>query len=130
MPRTINETPTYRRHKAKNLAFCRVRLANGQSKTLYLGAWKSAASKAEYARTVALVSANGGTYPDALDDLTVNEALVRYVKHIDASFIDADGATLPSVQNMKSALSTLRRFLDRRLFPNSDRPNSKPAALA
>ena len=58
MPRPFNSVPVYARHKAKNLAYCNVRLANGQRKDLYLGPWKSAASKIEHARVVALVAAN------------------------------------------------------------------------
>ncbi len=58
MPRPLSTVPAYSRHKASNQAFCTVRLANGQSKDIYLGTWKSPASKDEYARIVALLSAN------------------------------------------------------------------------
>ncbi len=108
MPRPFNHFPAYARHNGKNLAYCSVRLANGQRKDLYLGAWNSASSKAEYARIVSVVAANNGIYPDSADDLTVNEALVRYVKHIEGSLIDGDGKPLPGVVNIKSALSTLK----------------------
>ncbi len=108
MPRPINAVPIYSHHKASNQAFSTVRLPSGERKTIYFGTWKSAASKAEYARVVALVSANNGVYPDASLDLTINEALVRYVKHIDATLIDGDGNILPSVSNIKSALTTLK----------------------
>src|SRR5262245_30256600 len=47
MPRRPNEFPSYRRHKSTNQVVCTVRLANGKRKDMYLGRWKSAASKAE-----------------------------------------------------------------------------------
>jgi integrase len=108
MPRPQNAVPVYRRHRATNQAVCTVRLASGGRKDLYLGRWNSPASKAEHNRVVAVVAANHGVYPDDVADLTVSEALARYARHIDATYIDADGKPLPSVKNIKSALSTLR----------------------
>jgi hypothetical protein len=104
MPRPLNPFPTYLRHKPTNQAVCTIRLPNGQRKDLYLGRWKPAYSKTEYARIVALVSANDGIYPDAPLDLTVHEALVRYVRHIDASLIGPDGSLLPSVEPRSSGI--------------------------
>ena len=82
MPPRPNEVPSYRRHKSTNQAVCTVRLANGKAKVVYLGTWKSAASRAEYGRVVSFVSTNGGIYPSAADDLTVNEALIPYTSRL------------------------------------------------
>jgi hypothetical protein len=82
MPRRPNNVPIYRCHKPTDQAVCTVRLANGKAKVVYLGKWKTAASKAEYGRVVSVVSVNGGIYPSAADDLTVNEAPVRYTSRL------------------------------------------------
>ena len=86
MPRRRADFPAYLRHKPTNQALCRVRLANGALKSIYLGPWRSAASKAEYARVIALVAANGGTFPSATADLSLNEALARYARHVNGYY--------------------------------------------
>src|SRR5262245_7445772 len=110
MPRPSNNIPSYLRHGATGRAFCRVRLANGQRHDIYLGAWNSASSKAEHSRIVALVAANGGVYPDATADLTVNEALVRYAKFIDGYYRTADGTPTTTLRNIKITLGYLKRL--------------------
>ena len=75
-----------------------------------MGPWKSAASKAEYGRVVAVVAANGGIYPSSADDLSVDEALVQYTKHITAYYLDPDGRPSRSVENIKSVLGYLTRL--------------------
>ena len=110
MPRPSNYVPVYARHKAKNLAYCNVKLANGQSKTLYLGPWKSAESKNEHARIIAVVAANNGIYPDGSEDLTINEAMVRYVKHVDAYYQNPDGTPADSALNIKTALRPMKEL--------------------
>jgi integrase len=108
MPRQPNAVPVYRRHKPTNQAVCTVRLAGGWTKDIYLGRWNSAASKAEYNRVVALVVANGGIYPEADPDLTVNEALARYVRFIDGYYLDSDGTPSLSGSKIKKVLRYLR----------------------
>lgn len=109
MPPRPSELPSYRRHKSTNQAVCTVRLANGKRKDLYLGPWKSAASKAEYGRVVSLVSLNGGIYPSAAADLTVNEALVRYARHVESYNRDPDGKPSATVVKIKWVLGYLKR---------------------
>jgi integrase len=113
MPRPRNLVPAYSRHKTTQQAVCTVRLANGQRKVIYLGKWQSAASKADYARIVALVSANAGIYPESTPDLTVNEALVRYIKHVDAYYVDPNGWPCRSADNIKAAVGYLKRLFGR-----------------
>lgn len=110
MPRPSNVVPVYRRHKPTNQAVCTVRTATGQRKDLYLGRWNSAESKTEFARIVAIVGTHGGIYPVENHDLTVNEALLRYVKYIESFYVDADGTPSRSVDNIKIALGYLRRL--------------------
>ena len=110
MPRLPAQVPTYRRHKPTNQAVCTVRLANGQRKDLYLGPWNSAPSKSEYGRVVALVGANGGIYPSAVEDLSVNESLVLYTRFINGYYVDPDGRPSRSVENIKAVLGYLKRL--------------------
>jgi len=114
MPRRPNDIPLYRRHKPTNQAVCTVRLVSGRRRDLYLGAWRSPVSKAEYARIVAIISANGGIFPSSADDLTVNEALVLYTRHITACYVEPDGSPSRSVENMyvATAPADLRRSFD------------------
>jgi integrase len=109
MPRTPNEVPVYRRHKPSKQAVCTVRLPGGTYKQLYLGKYKSAASKAEYSRVVELVSANDGIYPVAGRDLTVNEAMIRFVKHCDEYYVDAAGSPTGTAADLKITLGYLKR---------------------
>jgi integrase len=110
MPRRPNNVPIYRCHKPTNQAVCTVRLANGKAKVLYLGRWKSAASKIEYGRVVSLVSVNGGIYPSAADDLTVNEALLRYTTHVESYYVEPDRSPSGTVVKIKFVLGYLRRM--------------------
>jgi|SRR5262245_35367337 len=110
MPRPQCFTPSYRHHRPTNQAVCTVRLANGSRKDLYLGRWKSARSKEEYARVVALIAATGGIYPSAADDLSINETLILYTRHIDGCYIDPDGRPSRSVRNIKAVLGYLTRL--------------------
>ncbi len=110
MSRQPLQVPSYRRHKPTKQAVCSVRLANGQRRDLYLGVWESAGSKLEYGRIVALIAANGGIYPSAADDLTVNEALARYTRHVNAYYVEADGTPSRSVENIHFVLGYLTRL--------------------
>jgi integrase len=110
MPRPSKDFPSYLRHSVTGLAFCRVRLASGQRRDIYLGAWNSPASKAEHARIVALVVTNHGVYPEASPDQTVNEALVRYVSFIDVYYRDSTGQPTTTLRNTKVTLGYLRRL--------------------
>lgn len=110
MPRPRSETPIYRRHKSHNQAVSTVRLANGERRDLYLGPWKSAASKNEHARIVALVTANGGIYPSAANDLSLDEALVVYTRYVESYYVVPDGRSSRSADNIKAALCYLTRF--------------------
>lgn len=110
MPRPSNAVPTLRRHKSSGQAVTTVRLPNGTTKDLYLGNHGSAAARTEYARVVALVAANGGTFPDADTNVTVAEAIARFKKHAEAYYKDADGKPLRSLDNLKDAIRYVREL--------------------
>jgi hypothetical protein len=110
MPRPRSFTPSYRRHRPTNQAVCAVQLANGGRKDLYLGRCKSARSKEEYARVVALVAANGGISPSAADDVSMTEALVLYTRHINSYYINHDHRPSRSTKNIKMLLGHLTRL--------------------
>jgi hypothetical protein len=104
MPRTPNAVPIYRRHKPTDQAVCTVRLPGGGSKQFYLGRYKSAASRAEYERVVALVSANGGVYPTAGQDVTVSEALLVFVQFAERHYRNQDGRPTGTAEDLKITL--------------------------
>lgn len=110
MSRRPNLVPALRHHKPTNQAVTTVRLPDGGTKDLYLGKHGSAAAGSEYARIVSLLAANGGTYPSIRNDLTVNEALVRYLKFATAFYRDPDGSQSRSLENTKTALRDLRKL--------------------
>ena len=73
-----------------------------------MGLWKSAPSKTEYARIVTVVAANNGIYPQADDDLSVNEAMVRYVRFVDGHYVMRDGTPADSADQINYALRPLK----------------------
>ncbi|HET6576314.1 MAG TPA: site-specific integrase [Fimbriiglobus sp.] len=125
MPRTPNAVPVYRRHKPTNQAVCTIRLSGGGSKQLYLGRYKSAASRAEYERVVALVVANGGVYPAAGQDVTVNEALLAFVRFAERHYRDQDGKPTGTADDLKLTLGYVRRLFGRTLLSDFGIPQLK-----
>lgn len=107
MPRPSNDHPTYLKHSTGQ-AFCRVRLANGKRKDVYLGSWKSKASKDEYARVLGIVAANHGIYPDAAAnaDLSVAEAMVRYLRFVESHY----GEKSNTVTKIKYAMGPFKKL--------------------
>ena len=108
MPRPSSPVPTLRHHRPTNQAVTTVRLPDGGTKDFYLGKHGSAAARNEYARVVALVAANGGTYPANRHDLTVSEALARYFRHAATYYRTPDGAPSRCIESLKSALRYVR----------------------
>ena len=122
MPRPANPTPFYLHHKARNIAYCSVRRATVRRKDIYLGLWNSRDSKTAFARIVELVASNNGIYPDVDDDLTVNEALVLYVRFVDSHYRMPDGTPADSADQIKYALKPLRRRFGWKSKRHSQRP--------
>lgn len=87
---SFSSFPSLRLHKPTGQGVVTVRLASGGRKDLDCGGHGTAAAKAEYNRVVGLLAANGGIYPDDGADLTVAEALVKYVIFIDGYYRTGD----------------------------------------
>jgi integrase len=75
-----------------------------------LGRYGSKESKAEYARLLAEFQAGGGSMPGPagpLGDLTINELLVRYLRHCDQYYRNADGTPTGQAAGVRFALRAL-----------------------
>src|SRR5688500_17963985 len=102
--------PTYRKHKQSGQAIVTFRLAGGKRKDYLLGPYGSKQSKTEYARLVAEFQAGGGSLPGPagpVGDLTINELLVRYLRHCDGSYRNADGTPTGQAAGIRFALRPL-----------------------
>ncbi|GMV97283.1 MAG: hypothetical protein AMXMBFR83_16410 [Phycisphaerae bacterium] len=100
-------TPTYRRHKPTGQA---VVTLNGHD--VYLGKWRSAASRREYDRVLAEWLANGRWLdrPDDNEALTVAMLIERYWReHVTGWYVKA-GRPTSEQDAVKSALRPLRRL--------------------
>ncbi len=102
--------PSLRHHKPTGQGVVTVRLASGGRKDLYCGGHATAAAKAEYNRIVGLLAANGGIYPDDGTDLTVAEALVKYVVFIDGYYRNPDGTPTGTADDIKITLGYIKRL--------------------
>jgi hypothetical protein len=113
MPRSRSLIPAYLHHPASGQARVRVRLADGRTKDLYLGAHNSPESREEYRRVVALVARNGGVYPSAAAaDLSLAGALVLYLRKADRRYRDADGRPTRGQDDVKRFSRLLRTHTD------------------
>jgi integrase len=107
MPKKIS-FPTYKLHKASGLA--RVIL---DGKHVYLGPYGSEKSHAEYAKLLAERFGNFGPGPqnsttgDRFPDLSVNELLVRFLKHA-GDYYSRDGKPTKEYVAMRDAVVPLR----------------------
>jgi integrase len=125
MPRPRNPIPTFRHHKATEQAVVTVHLPDGTPKDLYLGRHDSDAARAEYARILAVLAANHGTYPASSYDLTINEALLRYLKFAVDYYRGPDGKPSRSLESVKLALRYLRTLFGPTLLVEFAPPHLK-----
>jgi hypothetical protein len=105
--------PSYRKHKQSGQAIVTFRLPSGKRKDYLLGRYASEESKAEYARLLGEFRAGHGSLPGPagpLGDLTVNELLVRYLRHCDGYYRRADGSPTGQAEQVRYAL---RPVMDR-----------------
>jgi integrase len=76
-----------------------------------LGAWKSPASKAEYARIVAelgIAPAPGALMKNPARPWTVNEVLLAFLRHADAHYRRPDGTPTSEPKEFRSSLRPVR----------------------
>jgi integrase len=95
--RKRNPVPSYLHHKPSGQAYCRVGLT-----TVYLGAYNSPESRAEYARVVGRLPAPAP--PPPRGGLTVAELLDRFRAHAEAYYRDADGRPTSQVGALRYGL--------------------------
>src|SRR5262249_25462077 len=109
MPRR-SVLPSYRKHKQSGQAVVTFRFASGERKDYLLGRHGSNEAKAEYARLLAEFEAGHGTMvgqAGPLGDLTINELLVRYLRHCDQYYRAADGTPTGQAASVRFALRAL-----------------------
>jgi len=114
MSRTPNAIPVYRKHKPTGQAVCTVRLQGGGNRDIYLGKHNSAASRSEFARIVSLVSSNGGYFPTATHDLTINELILAYMRFAVVYYRGPDGLPSHTANNLKYTFKDLKRLFGRK----------------
>jgi len=107
MPARLPRTPKYRLHKPSGLTVVRI---NGRD--IYLGPYGSPESQAEYRRLVAewlTAHRQIGLVPRGSTDLTVNELMLAYLRHVD-EYYRKNGTPTTEPVNIKLALRPLHRI--------------------
>jgi len=101
--------PSYRHHKASGQAVVTI-----DGRDIYLGKFKSAASRAEYNRIIAEWTAHGGTLPQSqANDLTVTELAAAFMRHAQGYYRRADGTPTNEIKNFKLAIRRLTNLYGR-----------------
>jgi integrase len=112
MSRRPNPVPTYRLHKPSGRAVTTVRLPDGSRKDVYLGAYDSPESRAEYARILQEAAASplpGPLHgPGASSTLSVNELLLAFWKHAEQHYRTPDGTLTSEIHNFRLAVRVTR----------------------
>jgi integrase len=102
MPRLVNKLPSYRRHKATGQAVVSL---GGQD--IYLGPWKSVASKTEYQRRIREWQAAGGVTTSDVSGLTVVELLAAFKRHARTYYVDVVGNPNTEYKNYATVMQRL-----------------------
>jgi integrase len=96
MPRPRKIIPTYSHHKPTGQAVVKITGPDGKRRSVYLGTYGSPESQQEYQRLlVGLPTATPTAASPVLEpsaDVTVNEALIAYVRHVQAYYPSGDSA--------------------------------------
>ncbi|WP_143393458.1 hypothetical protein [Fimbriiglobus ruber] len=106
MPRPNNPVPSYCHHKPTGRAYVRIPNETGGRTTVYLGAYGSPASRAEYARLVAEYQVSQPTQAASntpKHDLRVNELLLQFWRHAENHYRHPDGS--PTTEQNEIRLS-------------------------
>ncbi len=112
MPKLVDATPKYRRHKASGQAIVSI-----QGHDFYLGPWNSKGSKVEYDRIISEWLAAGRQLPAAngrASDLTIVEVLARHKKFA-VQHYRKDGVSTGEWDNIALAIRPLKELYGRTL---------------
>jgi integrase len=108
MPRRKNVQPAYLEHRPTGQAYCRIPDGSGNRKTIYLGAFGSPESKAEYRRVLAELDSAPtpaavlkGGHASAANDITVSELYLAFWKHAQQHYRREDGTPTIEVVEFK-----------------------------
>jgi integrase len=124
MPRSLS-FPTYRHHKPSGQAVVTVRTLTGVRRDVYLGAYNSPESRAEYARILAELSVSPGAVgTPSSHRLTVDEIILRFLEHAARHYRHADGTPTDQLTEYKNALKPLHA-----LYGNTPAADFGPLAL-
>src|SRR5262245_10711585 len=100
MPRVTGVSiPSYRHHKASGQAVVSI-----DGRDLYLGTYRSAASRAEYNRVIAEWLAAGRKLPTDPNTVIVAEIVSQFRQHAKRYYRDLDGNISRTVDNFDDAL--------------------------
>lgn len=113
MPRPTNAVPSYLHHKPSGQAYCTIREADGSRRTVYLGAYGTEASRAEYARVIGghkPTPAPSGRADVAPLALTVAELCRQFIDHAERYYRHADRTPTGEATNFKHSLRALEHL--------------------
>jgi integrase len=107
MPKLSANVPRYAHHKATGQAVVRL-----QGRDIYLGKFRSSASREAYKRFVAEWSQNGGKLPAPKHTATVTEVIVAYLEFAKTYYLKDDKPT-DEVRMLKTSLKIARGLYGR-----------------
>jgi hypothetical protein len=110
MPRLVNRTPSYRKHRASSRA---VVTLDGQD--IYLGDFGTQVSRDEYDRVIKERLANGRRLPgdSGASDLYVSELLAQFWEHAKTYYRRPDGTPTSEVNNFADVIRVVRKLYGR-----------------
>ena len=112
---------SYRKHKQSGNAIVTFCLPSGKRKDYVIGRYGSKECKAEYARLPEEFQAGHGALPGPsgpIGDITVNELLVRYLRHCDRYSRAGDGTSAGQADNVQHATRPLMKLYGHTMVRN------------
>lgn len=127
MPRS-RTVPSYRHHKPSAQAVVTIRTAAGERRDVYLGAFNSPESRAEYGRIVAELAtcpASSAPVGPAAPRLTVDQLLLAYWRHAEHHYRTSGGNPTGELDEIRRSAVPLRK-----LYGHTPAAEFGPKALA